>query len=275
MALLGGDIRFDGGRLEAPGGRVELGGVAAGTVGLRVDSSNLLMSFPDSVDRADVSLANGSEVNVQSGDGGSIAINAHNLNLAGRSILRAGIASGLGIGSVAGDVEINATGAINLTDGSFIANTVLESAVGNGGSVNITVSSLSLTGGAQVNAVTNGRGDSGGVTINARDTVSFNGSNAFSSVESGAEGNGGGINITTGSLAVTNGARLIAITRGRGDAGSVNINARDTVSFDGVRSDEFVSGVASTVETGAVGNGGGAIANYSFGGSSSTTTSNR
>ena len=265
LALLGSNVSLDGGILQAPGGRVELGGLAAaGTVGLNVDSSNLRLSFPDGVARADVSLTNGSEVNVRSGGGGSIAINAQNLNLGGRSILRAGIASGLGsIGSVAGDVEINATGAINLTDRSLISNAVLTGGVGKGGSVNITADSLSLTSGAQVNADTLGQGDAGSVTFNVRDTVALDGvgSNGFSSavgssVVSGAVGNAGSVNITTDSLSLTNGAELLAFTGGQGNAGSVNINARDTVSFDGVSSDGFSSGAGTRVESGAVGNGG-------------------
>jgi large exoprotein involved in heme utilization and adhesion len=64
---------------------------------------------------------------------------------------------------------------------------------------------------------------------------------------------------------VTNGAQLIAGTRGQGDAGSVIILARDTVSFDGVGYGlnteyeivELPSAALSTVESQAVGNGGG------------------
>lgn len=124
---------MDGGRLNAFGGRVELGGLAeAGTVGLNFTDNNLSLSFPQGVQRADVFLTNGAGVNVRAGGGGSIAINAQNLNLAGKSSLRAGIDSGLGsIGFVAGNVEINATGSINLND-SFIANAVLPTAVGKG-----------------------------------------------------------------------------------------------------------------------------------------------
>jgi large exoprotein involved in heme utilization and adhesion len=50
-------------------------------------------------------------------------------------------------------------------------------------------------------------------------------------VLSGAIGNAGGINITTGSLLVTNGARVNATTSGQGNAGNITINARDTVLF--------------------------------------------
>ena len=69
-------------------------------------------------------------------------------------------------------------------------------------------------------------------------------------------GKAGDVNITTGSLFLTNGAQLATSTRGQGNAGSVNINARDTVSFDGELSNVLTSGAVSTVEAGAMGNGG-------------------
>jgi large exoprotein involved in heme utilization and adhesion len=101
------------------------------------------------------------------------------------------------------------------------------------------------------------------VIIHARDTVAFDGvgsngfsTGAFSSVEPGGIGDGGDINITTGSLAVTGGAQLTASTRGEGKAGSVIIHARDTVAFDGVGSNGFSSGAFTTVGETGVGNGG-------------------
>lgn len=55
LLLVGGDININNGRLNAFGGRVELGGLAGqGTVGLNVDDKNLSLSFPDGVTRADV-----------------------------------------------------------------------------------------------------------------------------------------------------------------------------------------------------------------------------
>ncbi|MBD0363727.1 MAG: filamentous hemagglutinin N-terminal domain-containing protein, partial [Coleofasciculus sp. C3-bin4] len=120
LALLGGDVRSDGGILQAPGGRVELGGVAgAGTIGLNVDVNSLRLSFPDGVTLADVSLTNGTQVNVRAGGGGSITVNAQNLNMGEGSQLQAGIDSLLGSpDSKAGDIEIYVIGAINLTDNS-------------------------------------------------------------------------------------------------------------------------------------------------------------
>ncbi|MEH2288340.1 two-partner secretion domain-containing protein [Nostoc sp.] len=242
LLLVGGDININGGGLFAFGGRVELGGLAgAGTVGLNEDGNNLSLSFPDGVERSDVSLSNGAQVNVRAGDSGSIAINAQNFNMAAgeRSLLLAGIDSGLGSAdSQAGDIDISVPETINLTNESLIANTVRSRSVGKGGNINITTGSLSLTNGAQLQSRTRGQGDGGNVNINARNTVSFDGVNSDGStsgvtawVEPQAVGNGGNINIIAGSFSVKNGAGLTTSTFGQGNAGNVNINARNSVSL--------------------------------------------
>jgi large exoprotein involved in heme utilization and adhesion len=59
------------------------------------------------------------------------------------------------------------------------------------------------------------------------------GSSVFSTVNDSSFGEGGDINIITGSLSLTRGSQLVSSTFGQGDAGSININARNTVSLDG------------------------------------------
>jgi filamentous hemagglutinin family protein len=263
LALLGGGVRSDGGILQAPGGRIELGGVTgAGMIGLNSDGNSLRLSFPDAVTLADVSLTNGTQVNVRAG--GSITINAQNLNMAGGSQLQAGIDSLLGSPDTkAGDIEIKATGAINLTNNSSISNGVLAGGVGKGGDINITTGSLFGTNGARVTTNASGQGDAGSVTIAASDTVSFDGvssnglsSGVFSIVERERTGQGGDIRVTTGSLLLTNGAVVSAETFARGNGGSIRITASDTLSFDGVGSNGASSGLLSGTRTPAIGNGG-------------------
>ncbi|MBD1890609.1 filamentous hemagglutinin N-terminal domain-containing protein [Coleofasciculus sp. FACHB-SPT9] len=257
-----GGILIDGGALTAPGGRVELSGVTLGrTVGLNFEgNNNPRLSSLDGVTRTAISLINGADVNVTSGGGGSIVIDAGNLNVLGGSSISAGIGEGLGsASSQAGDITLKATEVITIADRSGIYNNVEEEAVGNAGNINIRTGSLSITNGAGLYTSSAGRGgNAGSVTINARDRVSFNRGYASTSVEeSETVGNAGNIDITTGSLSVMNGAQLLSLTHGRGHAGSVNINARDTVVFDGMGSKNGVqSAVFSTVERGAVGNGG-------------------
>ncbi|MBR8839473.1 MAG: filamentous hemagglutinin N-terminal domain-containing protein [Stigonema ocellatum SAG 48.90 = DSM 106950] len=221
--LLGGNVSFDGAVVVAPGGRVELGGLAgAGTVGLNVDGSDLHLIFPEGVTRADVSLRNGARVDVSAGGGGNLAINARNLDVLEGSELRAGIGSRLGsVDSKAGDIEINAAGTITLNDGSFISNVVSMSAVGKGGNVNITAGSLSMSNGALVNTNTFGQGNSGEIHIQA------------------------------GSLSLTDGSQLRADTAGQGNAGSISVRVGGAISLVG---DD--SAIYSLVEPRGSGNGG-------------------
>lgn len=96
LLLVGGDVNIDGGSLRAYNGRIELAGLAApGNIGLNFTGNILSLGVPN-VQRANVSLINGAELNVRGSDAGAIAINAQNVSLAGASKVRAGIDTGLG-----------------------------------------------------------------------------------------------------------------------------------------------------------------------------------
>jgi len=256
LGLVGGNVSLDGGMIAAPGGRVELGGLAAlGTVGLNDDGS---LSLPDGVARGNVSFANEALVDVRAGEGGSITVNASDLNISGKSRLNAGIGQGLGTpGAQARDITLNATGAITVRDQSEVINRVQTDAIGNAGDIEIIAESLSVSNGARLSASTSGQGNAGNVLIQANGEVSFVSSNIFSSVNSEAVGIGGNIEIAAESIALSEGSQLSASTFGRGDAGSVTLSAIDTVSFDGVSSNGNSSGAFSQVGTEAVGNSGG------------------
>jgi len=287
LLLVGGNVSLNGGALLAPGGRVELGGLSEpGTVELNTNSNNLSLSFPDDVTKADV-LLNGAFIGTQAGEGGSIAINAQMVDMLGGSFLFAGIEQGNGsVDSQAGDIEINAKGKVNVSESSFIlnvvsgignsgdieinakdtvtvsessfiANTVLANGQGTAGDIKITTDSLEVTNDATLFTTLLGEGNAGGVKILASNTVRFDGvgSAVLSGVDSEAIGNGGEIEIITGSLEVTNGAVLNSVTGGEGNAGDVKIVARDTVLFDGV-GNNGVGGILSSVSSAGVGDGG-------------------
>ncbi|KST62051.1 hypothetical protein BC008_08460 [Mastigocoleus testarum BC008] len=168
-----------------------------------------------------------------------------------------------GLGN-AGNININAQNRVSFDgvgpsgrrSGAF-SDIMEEKSEGRGADINIITGSLFLKNGALLSTNTEGKGDAGNVNIKARDTVSLNAGSIFSDVEQGAKGQGGDINITSGSLFVTDGAQLIAATRGQGDAGRVNINSRDTAVFDGIGSDGFSSGAFSAVGESATGHGSG------------------
>ncbi len=169
----------------------------------------------------------------------------------------------------AGNITINAREAVSfdgedsngLPSGAY--SEVGFGAIGQGGDISITTGNLSITKGvvnsAEISTDTFGQGNAGNIIITARDAVFFDGSsNITSSVSFGAVGQGGDISLTTGSIALTNGAQMAAVTIGQGNAGNITINARDTVSFDGTsRNALFTSGVGSIVGfVEAIGRGG-------------------
>jgi filamentous hemagglutinin family protein len=194
------------------------------------------------------------------GQGGDVRISTNSLSLTNGARLTA---STLGQGN-AGNVIINARDRVSL-DGGTALSAVGQNAVGQGGNVYISTNDLSVTNGAQLSTITLGQGDAGNVIINARDSISLNGASAdgrlgssvLSRVEQDAIGNAGNIDVSTGTLSLSNGAQLSASSKGQGNAGDVIINASDRVSLDGTSADGQVnSAVLSTVEPGAIGNGG-------------------
>jgi len=171
----------------------------------------------------------------------------------------------------AGQIVIRATDSLffdgettNLGLPSGVFSRVESGAKGNSGDVDIETGSLTATNGAQISAATFGEGSSGQIVIRATDSILLNGeaSRGFSSgivstVHLGATGNSRGVDIETGSLTATNGARITASTAGEGHSGQIVIRATDRLLFDGEDSQKFPSGVFSTVQPGAKGNSGG------------------
>ena len=319
LLLVGGNINIDSGSIRAYGGNIELAGLAApGNVELNIAGDNLGLVIPENVERADVSLSNGAEINVRGAGGGNIKIQARNVNLAGQSILRAGIATGLGTpDSQGGDITINATGQTKLIDSSFIANVVQARAFGKAGDINIKSSSFALSDGAyltasifgqgkggnitintnsleltdtsQIQGITIGKGNSGNIVINARNNIFLDGTvsnlsagisnavaptgegnagniqittgtlkatnGAFINSGTGGKGNGGDIYLKTGSLSLTNGSALLTSVLGQGNAGNITVEATDNVNLDGISS-QGLSGLQSTLLTGGVGKAG-------------------
>ena len=254
LALVGGDVLLDNANLLAVGGRLELGAAKAGTVGLSQSGNLFSLNFPQTTERADISIINDSSL----GDlfFGSVAITGQNLNISGSSLLVSTLGS-FGTSNVAaGDITLDVDGVTSLNQGSTIANIPAN---GGGGNIRITTGSLSLADNSNLGTTTLGlakdadgnptQSDSGDIIINARNAVSLSGGRISTNVSSTGRGNGGNIQINAGSLSVADGGELSASTRGVGDSGDININVRDGVSF--------ANGSASTgVTAGARGTGG-------------------
>jgi filamentous hemagglutinin family protein len=268
IGLIGGNVNFNGGGIIAFSGRVELGGLSApGTVILGVEGNNLRAQFPNNVMRGDVSLTDRTRVFVAGVGNGDVAITAKNLEILGGSVVSGGIifAGFPTPGAVAGDIKINATGAV-LVSASGINNDVKSNSTGKSGNIIIEAGSLSLRNRAQIASSTFGKGNAGNVTMIVKGAVSFVDplTGIFSNVEAGGEGKGGNIDIIAVSLSMQNGSQLVTATRGisatqpagKGDAGNVNVTVTEgAVDIDG-KVGTLSSGILSFIGTGAEGKGG-------------------
>jgi len=214
-------------------------------------------------------------------NGGSINLGTSGNGNAGNGEIRAGtltVTNGAQVDAStsstgdAGNVRLTVTGAATFdgttSDGqtlSGVRSQVNSGAIGKGGNVELTAGSLSVANGAQLSASTFGNGDAGSVKLTVNGAVTFDGSTpnsnfssgAFSTVGSQATGNGGNVELTAGSLTVTNGAQLAASTFGVGDAGDVRLTVNGAATFAGSTPDSnFSSGAFSRVSNSATGNGG-------------------
>ena len=253
LALVGGNVQLDGATLRSPGGRVELGGLSGeGTVALNgLD----FLSFPEGSDRADISL-NQSRVDMVGGSDGDINIHAGNLQLTA-SQLQAGIGGRQGqVEAIAGDIQINATGNITLTQASEINNQLPENALGSGGNITIQTTNLTVQNGSSIGANTKTPGNAGNITVRATDTVELIGqgnreqrTGLFSSALENSSGNGGNITVETRNLTVGNGATISANTLGQGDGGTIAVIATEQVQLNGTAIQGQNTGLFSSVIT--------------------------
>ncbi|MBU7583663.1 MAG: filamentous hemagglutinin N-terminal domain-containing protein [Nostoc sp. TH1S01] len=247
LLLLGGNVSIDGGSLSAPGGQIELGAVTGkGTVELKINNQNLRLSYPQNLMRGDISIINGS-ANVRSNGGGNLTINAQNLKIA-NSQLTGGLIGASG--TKAGDITLNATERIDITQNSRITNNLGDigrSATGNTGGIHIKSRLLSLSEssirsdiGTIASQVT---GNTEGIRIEAG-SLSLNQSTISSDINNNATGNTGGIQILADSV-IFNDTTLNSITSGQGNTNGVVVTANNLV----ILRNSFINTSVSPIST--------------------------
>lgn len=241
LLLVGGEVRLDGGIIKAPGGRVELGGLAApGEVEIFGRNNFLGLRFPEGIARADVSLTNQAGI--------TASINSAGTEDAGIVILRGNKVS---------------------LDNSNIFSQILEGGSGSAGGILIESDSLSLSNRSGLASSSFGSGNAGAIVIDVDGSVDLvDNSTIQSNVENEAtNSNGGLVSITAGLLSLQNGSQIQTLVRGnengqtaaQGNAGKITIDVRDTVTIDGVGfvdGEEFPSAILSRVGRGATGDAG-------------------
>lgn len=202
------------------------------------------------------------------GNGGKITVNAPRVDLLNGATI---VAHTLGQGN-AGDVEITATDSIVIDGvgdgvgesqlGSGVGSQVFANAVGNGGAIALNAPIVSISGGGTVVAHTLGQGDAGNIEITAANAILIDGadSGVGSVVYGDAIGKGGVITLNAPKISVSGGAIVSAHTFGQGNAGSIEINAKQ-VFLDGLATNQESSGLGSAAFGTARGNAGQIVIN--------------
>ena len=209
------------------------------------------------------------------GRGGDVQIAADVVSIdQGAGIL--GVHSGQGN---SGNITVNARSAILVDGGAVVSDRVLPSTIssnisgsGNSGMIQLTTPLLQVTNGANITAQVLGQGNSGGIVVNARDAIALDGTDPFQGNAViggiftsllGGNGNGGNIQLSTGSLSITNGAQINSYTNGIGNAGNISIQARSGIVVDGeglvssVRADGLQVPISSGIDSSVLADGSG------------------
>ncbi len=189
------------------------------------------------------------------GNGGTLTINTQRLLLRNGGFISTGTSGNGNAGNltiVAIDVELD--GEIP----SGVLASVESGATGNGGTLTINTQRLLVRDGARISTATSGNGNAGQLTVTATD-VELDGeipSGVLASVEPGATGNAGTLNINTQRLLVQDGSQIGTATFGQGDAGQLTVTANEIELIGTTEDGNNPSALAASVQAGAIGDGG-------------------
>jgi len=257
----GGDIRISANNVEIEGGAKLITSILSGTG----RAGDITINATDTVrfDSRNSTTDNGANFNSlitsslgqgATGQGGNISITAKDIEVANGAQINAST-SGLG---PAGNISLNIAGAATLDEG-IIFSSIEETGNGSSGNIRVSANRLEMINGGQIISSSAGIGNAGNIILNITERTRLDGmsdrtealSLVASSIRPGAEGTGGDIRLTTGSLALTNGGGLRSNSSGRGDAGNVIIDVAETARFSGtsigmVDSSGVVSRLADT-----------------------------
>ncbi|MUG93304.1 filamentous hemagglutinin N-terminal domain-containing protein [Scytonema sp. UIC 10036] len=245
LALVGGDITFEGGTLKTAGGRIELGSVAgAGNVSLTAVEKGFSLSYEGVNNFGDIQLLKAAAVDASGEGGGEIQIRGKRVVLRdGSQIEATRLQRGFGgkLTVTASDVvELSGTTADNPGDNRRFPSSlsVDNREIGDiPGELTINTRQLIIRPGGRISASNAGQGRGGNITVNAADSVELIGIfNAMGglrssglSVQTTGSGDAGRLVINTKNLTIRDGAELSASTFGAGNGGSVEVNALDSV----------------------------------------------
>jgi filamentous hemagglutinin family protein len=242
LALVGGEVRLDGGNLTAESGRIELGSVGdSSLVSLTPTAQGWALGYEGVQNFGDIQLSQEAFVDASGEAGGTIQVQGRRVELTDASVIQAFTTRSLS----GGTFTVNASDSLELVGSvineGFVTSSSLRSGTlgsGSAGNLSISTKKLILKDGAEITTATSSTGKGGDLQINATESVKLSGvaPDGFSSglfANTRGEGNGGNITVDTGNLQVTNGAVVSARTISKGNAGNITLKANTVEAIRG------------------------------------------
>ena len=274
IALIGGDIIFEGGSLKTNSGNIELGSVGSGKVDFTFTSQNLEFNYDRVETFKDIQLLKDSSL-----QGNSLSTipninNTASIQVRGKQIyIKDGsiILNSNQTNFASKGIEINATESLEISGAntkesqlSSLRSQTLSAA--KGGEIKVDTKKLVLKGGGSISAYNFGSKFGSNIQIKASDSVDIIGASPLSIrpsvivTNTFSSGNGGDIEILTNRLSSLNGSTISSSTFSSGNAGNLTIDARETVEVIGFAAINLQTSLLTSLTLG-IGNGGNLILN--------------
>jgi filamentous hemagglutinin family protein len=210
-----------------------------------------------------------------SGNSGKIDLSANSLSLSDGGQIYAGIFNSsngdAGIISIKVKDQIVLGGTSAEGNPSGIFSNLFNGGRGSVSNIEIQTALLLVEDGGEIVLGTRGEGNTGKIIVNASDKVVMRKKKEFTGIVNdvfaGGNGNTQGVEITTGSMLLADGAIILSNVRdgGKGDVGGVRITATGSVTLDGQdqnrisRTEFFPSAIFSNINQGGEGNSNGIV----------------
>lgn len=255
LAMLGGDVLIKGGRLRAPEGRIELGGVTGNSlVSITPISSGWALGYEGVQNFQDIKVSLGAYINTSGEGNGAIQLRGRKIAIADKSQV-----GGYTQGEKPGQpLALKASESVEVSGGSQLYTST--TGAGAAGDIKIETRRLSVREGGRIYASTRGSGPGGNITVDAEESVEVLGDGYPTDISTltygtgNDAGNAGTVQISTPRVILRDGGRISTSTLGAGKGGTLRVDAQESVEASGraVVNGNLPSGLFA--ETGRAGN---------------------
>lgn len=265
VALIGGNIHFNGGIVTSPEGYIKIGSVELGEVTFNSTSNNWDFNYKDSIGFGDIQFINSSLLDASGLEKGDIHVQGKQLTISDGSFF---LIQNQGL-LPAGNIKIDATDTINIL-GSTVempastlqagAGIISETIQGEAADIFINSPNLFLTNGGFVISSILLEGQGADINLNIPKLLKVSGPSQqfpltnFTSITNFSLSNSqsGNTTVSTQNLVVEDGASLSTLSIGNSEGGDLIINASESIDILGFNP---VSGLSSQLVTSTVGIG--------------------